>query len=218
MSNTTQASEETQNNRSLSEVGRSTPRGIPTQRKLLGQRLRTEFGFLLFLQYRGQLSPGQWAYLLAQQRKLKFEELQSAIRLFNNLLVSRRSAARAEGLLKEVLLRTPSLPPKSIRREQRRIGVGYRDKGTLRLPHEDHLAPPMTWWWQDIALLQHLSPEWVIPERHLDTEDLAQGNLLEPLGNIVRSLGLPAIILTLDSWHDPEPPEVFTLESEDTKS
>jgi hypothetical protein len=168
------------------EVGRSAPLGTPTQRKLTGIRRSVELGFLLVLQYQAKLSPGQWAYLMVLQRRVKLEELESSIELFRRLLSSKRSLARSEKDIQKVLARTPSLSPKLILREQRRIGVGYRDKGTLRLPHQDHDAPPRLWWWEDIAPSLHLSLTEDSPQDFLTEEDLVSpkgppGSVLEIL-------------------------------------
>jgi hypothetical protein len=156
-------------------VGRTTPLDIPTQRKLAGYRLSTQFGFMLYLQYQAKLSEGQWAYLMMVQRRLKFEELQRSLILFRGLVSSSRVQARAAGDLQHTLDRMPSLAPKLIRREQRRIGVGYRDKGSLRQPHEDHQADPRLWWWEDICSILHLSPDWIVPEDLVTEEDLDRG-------------------------------------------
>jgi hypothetical protein len=186
LSNTTSEPTEEPENRSISEVGRSTPLGTPTLRKQTGMRRRTELGFLLFLQYQARLSPGQWAYLLGLQRRSNLQEIDSAIELFKRLAGSRRSAARAQQELNRLLARTPHLSPKSVRREQRRIGVGYRDKGTLRLPHQDHSVLPRTWWWEDIAQILHLRFKVDNPEELLAEEELAKGDIHQD-SNIVAS-------------------------------
>jgi len=180
MSDTTEQRLREDRIRSFSEVGRSTPLGTPTLRMQAGLRRSVELGYLLYLQYQGLLTPGQWAYLLGLQRKVSSEELDSSIQLFGKLTKSPRSAARAHQDLSKVLSKTPHLSTKSIRREQRRIGVGYRDKGTLRLPHQDHDAPPRYWWWEDIAQILHLSDDWMISEQLLAVEDLAKGGTILP--------------------------------------
>lgn len=152
--------------------GRTTPLDTPTQRKLAGYRLSTQFGFMLYLQYEARLSEGQWAYLMMVQRRLKFEELQRALTLFQGLVSSKRVQARAAGDLQHTLTRMPSLSPKLVRREQRRIGVGYRDKGSLRQPHEDHQADPRLWWWEDICSILHLTPDWIVPEDLVTEEEM----------------------------------------------
>jgi len=147
---------------------RTTPRGIPTQRKAGKEpRRSTRLGYLLFLQSKGRLSPGQQAFLMELQKRVKLEELERAAELLRRLLVSQRSAARAEKELQETLAWCPVLDSKSIRREQRRIGVGYRDKGSLRQPHEDHTAEPRSWWSEDIApalLSPPEEPRWITAE------------------------------------------------------
>jgi hypothetical protein len=205
-SNTTQINEGLKN-WSLSDESRSTPLGNPTKRMLVGNRRSVELGYLLFLQYQSRLSPGQWAYLLGLQRRVNLQELDSACGLFRRLLGSKRSQARAEKDLQKILSSTPSLSPKSIRREQRRIGVGYRDKGTLRLSHQDHQAPPRIWWYEDLAQILHLSPSWMISEDFLTEEDLARGgtNLIV----LLRSAQIRARPCNLRGWDSLAKPESF---------
>jgi hypothetical protein len=218
MSNTTEDSKRTGKN-ILREFGRNAPRGTPTKRKLAGMRRRTELGYLFFLQYRGCLSPGQWAYLMGLQKRVSSEELDSSIQLFGRLIKSPRSSARARKEIEQLLARTPSLNPKSIRREQRRIGVGYRDKGALRLSHEDHQAPPRSWWWEDIAQILHLSGDWMISEQLLAEEDLAKGDILsvsnQKIGSFVsfETKGGSKVILT--KWRFPEP-NLISRDSEES--
>lgn len=144
---------------------RTTPRGTPTPAKPgKGLRKSTKLGYLLFLQSKGRLTPGQVAFLLEFQKRVKLEELERAAELLRRLLVSERSAGRAEKELREIQSWCPSLVPKSVHREQRRIGVGYRDKGSLRQPHEDHTAVPRSWWSEDIApalLSPPEEPRWI---------------------------------------------------------
>jgi len=207
MSNTTRSSIEEQVPHE--NFGRSTPLGTPTQRKLAGIRRSVELGYLLFLQYQAKLSPGQWAYLLGLQRRVQLQELNSAISLFNRLLASERSSARAQKDLQILLARTPHLSPKLIRREQRRIGVGYRDKGTLRQPHEDHKVPPRIWWWEDICSILQLSSDWIESKDYLAEEDLAQSNLIRQLSSFGTGQGfLQDLILwnQVDRYINPGPP------------
>jgi hypothetical protein len=200
------------------EDGRSTPPGTPTNRKVAGMRRRTELGYLLYLQYQAKLTPGQWAYLLGLQRRVNSEELDSSIELFGKLTKSSRAVARAQKDLKKILARTPHLNPKSIRREQRRIGVGYRDKGTLRLPHEDHQVSPRTWWWEDIAQILHLSGTWMISEQLLAEEDLAKGDILnndnQKVASCVVFTTTAGSKISFVKWRSPE----TTLISQKTES
>jgi len=73
-------------------------------------------------------------------------------------VLSRRSAARAETELEYVRSRCPTLASKSVQREQRRIGVGYRDKGSLSPEHGQRLQP-RAWWSEDIAPALWTPPE-----------------------------------------------------------
>jgi hypothetical protein len=131
------------------------------------------------------------------QRMVCEAELQHAIDLFRKLIVSQRSQARAEKELQKVLARTPSLSPKLILREQRRIGVGYRDKGSLRFSHEDHEVPPRVWWWEDIAQILHLKSEEISSRDFLAEEDMAQSGFFqngELVGIIFRIDNSPSFV------------------------
>jgi len=153
---------------------RTTPPGTPTQLSLIKmfRKRSTRLGYLMFLQNQGRLSPGQLLFLLREQDSIRLEELESAIDLFGKLVASPRSAARASKDIEYVQSHCPSLDLKSRRREQRRIGVGYRDKGSLRLPHESRLVPPRMWWSSDIA-----PALWTVPQepRWLTTEEVYSG-------------------------------------------
>lgn len=169
--------------------GRTAPLGSPTQSKTGKDSLRrsTRLGFLFYLQHLQELSEGQLRFLRKEQGTLKLSELQRAIHLYEALSASRRAQARAKKALEKLKQDCPSLQSKSIRREQRRIGVGYRDKGSLRQPHEDHTVSPRMWWSEDIApaLIQPPGePRWITaeevfgPERYEYLQELALRQIL----------------------------------------
>lgn len=129
-----------------------------------GTKRSTRLGFLLVLQFLGELSEGQHRFLLREQSQVKLEELHRAIDLFGRLLASPRSLARSRAALDEALSGCPHLDAKSVLREQRRIGVGYRDKGSLRPPHQRRLVSGRSWWSEDIApalLSVPEEPRWI---------------------------------------------------------
>jgi hypothetical protein len=89
------------------------------------------------------------------------------MKLMQGLVLSPRSAARAEQDLRAAQQRTPSLPAKSILPEQRRIGVGYRDKGSLRPKHKPRPEAGVAFWSEDLPLLEKNKPEeprWITAE------------------------------------------------------
>lgn len=148
------------------------------------KRLKTStfLGYLLFLQRNKSLSEDQERFLLKLQAKVKFEELQSAILLLQKLLASPRAAARSKEDLELALRKCGRLPAKSSRPEVRRIGVGYRDKGSLRPKHKPPAVPGLMWWSEDIdpALLHKPEePCWITaeelfgPERYDHIQELA---------------------------------------------
>jgi len=146
---------------------RRTPQPDNPRLKESRPRRSTYLGMLFFLQTQDRLSPGNLRFVRGLQSKVKFEELYRAVNLCSSLQISRKSAARAEQELSRIQRNCPILPAKSKRREQRRIGVGYRDKGSLRAKHEDHWSPPRMWWSGDLfnALLQPpKEPRWISAE------------------------------------------------------
>jgi len=127
----------------------------------------TYLGILFTLQYEGQLTDEQGRYLLKLQSTVKFEELQSAYELMESYRRSPRSRARASEDFEHVLRTCPRLPAKSIIPEGRRIGVGYRDKGSLRPSHKPRAEQPRMWWSEDLAPALLNPPEepcWISSE------------------------------------------------------
>lgn len=148
----------------MAEVPRSVSR---TLRRVKGQRKSTEVAFLWILQERGELTEGQILYVLKVQSTLKLEEFQRALELKARIELSPRSLARSRGLLERARQSTPALDPKSTRREIRRIGVGYRDKGTLRPHHRPREEGPLQIWSEDLGnFLQEVpeEPGWISAE------------------------------------------------------
>lgn len=137
----------------------------PPKRKRL--KTSTFLGYLLFLQRNKQLSDTQERFVLRLQAKVKLEELTSAIKLLVGLTESPRAAARAKSDLELAKERCGRIEAKSIRQEQRRIGVGYRDKGSLRPTHRAKEVPGLQWWSDDLhpALLHPPEePTWITAE------------------------------------------------------
>lgn len=145
------------------------PRSVPraSHKEERRQKKSVFLGYLLYLQREKRLGEGQERYLLQLQAKVNLEELLSAVKLMQALAQSPRSAARAEQDLKAVQSRTPSLPAKSTLPEQRRIGVGYRDKGSLRPKHKPRPEAGVAFWSEDLPLLEKNTPEeprWITAE------------------------------------------------------
>lgn len=145
------------------EPPRSVTRTLPERRL----KTSTFLGMLLFLQRNNRLSEDQERFVLKLQGKVKFEELQSAIELLRRLTESPRAAARASQDLEACLRKCGRLPAKSRPAENRRIGVGYRDKGSLRPKHKPHAEAGLQWWSEDLqpALLHPPEePRWITAE------------------------------------------------------
>lgn len=135
----------------------------------------TFLGYLFFLQKSGRLSEDQERYLLRLQSTVQEQELLAGIELLRALVASPRSAARAEQDLKNVQQRCPRIQAKSVLPERRRIGVGYRDKGSLRPTHRPSETPGRMWWSEDLrpALLEKFIPEeprWLTAEELFGSE------------------------------------------------
>lgn len=129
----------------------------------------TFLGYLLYLQKNNRLVEDQQRYLLKLQSTVNEEELVASIELLRGLMQSPRSAARAEKDLQAVIQRCPRIPAKSPLPEQRRIGVGYRDKGSLRPLTRPSEEPGLMWWSDDLlpTLLERNIPEeprWITAE------------------------------------------------------
>jgi hypothetical protein len=145
------------------------PHAVPrdSQKRERRQARAVFLGYLFYLQRQRRLSEDQERYLLELQRKVRMEELQRSIKLLEGLLSSPRSAARAEQDLRSVQLRCPRLQAKSVLPERRRIGVGYRDKGSLRAQHQPAPIAGRMWWSEDLPLLESNRPEeprWITAE------------------------------------------------------
>jgi hypothetical protein len=92
-------------------------------------KLSQSIGLLLFLNREGQLSRGGQDRLIYLQQKASIEAIQAGIRFYQRLLSEPKLQSDFKHQKKELNRRPQS---KRYRRyETSRIGVGYRDKGTL---------------------------------------------------------------------------------------
>jgi hypothetical protein len=116
-----------------------TPRhgASPQQRRpqVDGMRRSTKVGVYLYLASTRKLTSEQKAFLAHTQGKLNYDELNRALRIYSDLCSDQRLRARL-GVENTTV---PALPPPRRPKEQRRIGIGYRDKGSLRPPHRPSL-------------------------------------------------------------------------------
>lgn len=152
----------------------------------------TYLGFLLFLMEQGELSKNQELFVLRLQSKLNLDQIQHSIKLLVKLSKSSRSVARSRKELDRIRDTCPALPDKSILREQRRIGVGYRDKGACRPSHRPPSEPPdLLWWSEDIAPALLKVPE---EPRFIIAEELFGSKYY----NHVQELALRALIENSD--------------------
>jgi hypothetical protein len=98
-------------------------------------RRSTKVGVYLYLASTRKLTSEQKAFLAHTQGKLNYDELNRALRIYSDLCSDQRLRARL-GVENTTV---PALPPPRRPKEQRRIGIGYRDKGSLRPPHRPSL-------------------------------------------------------------------------------
>lgn len=115
--------------------GRQPRRGnLPRSKSSHLKKSRKVVLFWLRQEFEPQFEGSSYPERLAEfQSKLKLEELESAIELYNSLVEDPRARSRFLAQYRGVLL--PRLLETRIE-EIRRIGVGYRDKGSLRPHHE----------------------------------------------------------------------------------
>lgn len=119
--------------------GRTPRRGSSTLLRcdaLKGLRRSTRYGVLLYLGSTRNLTSEQKAFLAHQQEKLNSQELNRALKVYSDLRRDERYRARL-GISENTHVPAEHPPPR--RTEQRRIGIGYRDKGALRPPHRPRL-------------------------------------------------------------------------------
>ena len=108
-------------------------------------------GGLLYRAATESISDEQKEFLCYHQEKLNEAELQKALLVMSQLLRSPRSLARANGSWLPAWV--PTLHTKLKLREQRRIGVGYRDKGSLRPRHKPSLPGRTTLGYSELVAL-----------------------------------------------------------------
>jgi len=117
---------------SVEKDGRQPRRGNPPRLNVSSlKRSRKLVLFWLRREFESNLGENYLAKVTEYQSRLKLEELESALELYSKLIVDPRGRSRFLAQYREV--RIPRLQ-ETRKDEIRRIGVGYRDKGSLR-PH-----------------------------------------------------------------------------------
>jgi hypothetical protein len=120
-------------------------------------RRSTYLGILLYRIFHETCSDEQKEYVAYFQSKLNFAEVLRAMRLCHSLTTNPVARKR----LKPELWRIPTLGPRPHLREKRRIGVGYRDKGSLRERHRPVLPGELTLGSEAEILFGYHSPQWL---------------------------------------------------------
>jgi hypothetical protein len=110
---------------------RSTSSRKAAQRAFAEMRRSTRVGILLYIGSTEHLTQPQKSFLAHAQGRLNSEEINRAIRVCSRLQKEERYRAR----LRISDLSVPAETSAPRRRTPRRIGIGYRDKGSLRPSH-----------------------------------------------------------------------------------
>ena len=119
-------------------------------------RRSTGIGIALWLEENGILTLDQRLWVAMEQSKLNEAQLQRAMKV----LVSLQQQPRVRATLRPLSYRVP-VPKHVIIREQRRIGVGYRDKGSARPTHKPRLPTERELSYSEIVLwLGEDLPDW----------------------------------------------------------
>lgn len=117
-----------------------------------------------------KVSSQQREYVANLQAKMNLAEIQKAYGFLHTLSTDPRTRARIQVNRLEV----PASRPRPTKREQRRIGVGYRDKGSLRSSHRPVLPAEVTLGHEAVALTWDTLPRWILDgERKSQTEVLS---------------------------------------------
>lgn len=173
---------------------------LPVSRRsqILSQLKKSQkIGLLLWLEKKDSLSLGGKERLLYLQRGASVEALQAGLKFLSKLLRNKKLPLDFKHALREINSRPTSQAFR--KREVRRIGVGYRDKGTLplsssrarRLTISDSWIPtePL----QDLSLnaIRSIAPFCLSDDgMFLDSQVLAQ--YLKPVWSLPETWGLPS--------------------------
>jgi hypothetical protein len=165
--------------------GRNPPPGNPPKegftRVNKGMRESTKYGILLFFltnQFQWPLSNGQVLWIVYRSRKLSEAELLRSGRLSLELTNSEQARKRLDNQIRRLYYTVPALNPKLLP-EKRTIGIGYRDKGSLRPLHEQRGKEGVSFWDEDIVYLLPL--DYKIEGKWISAEEVISLVGVEPL-------------------------------------
>jgi len=121
------------------KTGRTPHRNNPTQLvRLADLKKATRLSIYLYISAHYTLADRQHEFIAHFQAKLNLDEIQSALKFMHVLTTDPRTRARMHvGESHDDSFNRNLVPfsrPRPISLEQRRIGVGYRDKGSLPKP------------------------------------------------------------------------------------
>lgn len=143
------------------------------------------------------LSDEQRAWIANFQSKMNLTQIQLSLKFLHQLQTNPRVRAR----LKVDAWRIPTLDPRPKRREQRRIGVGYRDKGNLRPFHRPVLPGQLELDYQGRLLMGLIIPPEDIlhgpPERSAEVKSEKASDPLSTIDPSDYPLVVPMLTLSL---------------------
>lgn len=139
-------------------LSRQNSPALHPQRESLSRTSRSiRLGAVLYFAAHNHLEDEQREWIARFQSRLNLDEVRKAVQFMHQLTTNPRIRARFEG---EYHIRVPFAGPRPKRPEQRRIGVGYRDKGSLRESHSPVLPGEITLG-EEASLFLGFTPAWV---------------------------------------------------------
>jgi len=179
--------------RPLSRQDGRTPRVVnpPLHSSQENVRLKksTYYGILLYIldKHRQGLSENQILWIIYYSRKLEETQFSKSIKIYNSLIQSPDFFLRMSYHVERIRKNVPRLEPK-ILPEQRRIGTGYHDKGSLRPLHERRNFGEYVVWDEDITYL--LPFDYQVRGTWLTAEEVVELTGVDQLQLVLRQLEL----------------------------
>lgn len=133
-----------------------------------GLRESTKYGVYLFFlnnSFDWPLAQGQVLWIVHCARKLSDAELLRAAKFSLELTNSEQARRRLDSKIRHLYYRVRSLDPKTVP-EKRTIGIGYRDKGSLRPLHEKGRSEGELSFWDEeikyiLPLVHKIEGKWI---------------------------------------------------------
>lgn len=137
-------------------------------------------GLYLYTLAHFQTEDAQRQYVAYFQGRLNLEEVQKAMKFMHQLTTSPKIRARIQG--QGFKFEIPFWRARPVHREQRRIGVGYRDKGSLRPAHRPVLPNNVSLGSEAIALGFSTPPRWLLNGERKEAAEVLSDWRKDPCG------------------------------------